>query len=228
MKNTNLEVRYYQIPSKKYHARYYKIISISRYFQKNAIKYNQTTILNALNIFLVKDNLKQITLRTLRKDLAFLCNKGIIKKTLLRLGEGNGTYIRYTITKYSVKNLKRALKAKEKIVEHDANKIFKCTKEIQKECLKNKRVKTLKSQNATKNVSHNITINNNKKQKNTNTIDCLINNTSKWKTMRYLDKIEENINKKRYENNISRTKEWLNNYKNLHIMNITKYNEPIK
>nr|WP_236842433.1 hypothetical protein [Borrelia hermsii] len=30
-----------------------------------------------------------MTLRTLRKDLTFLCNKSIIKKTLLRLGEGN-------------------------------------------------------------------------------------------------------------------------------------------
>ncbi|AHH11780.1 Putative cytosolic protein (plasmid) [Borrelia coriaceae ATCC 43381] len=153
---------------KKSHNRYYKIISILKYFQKNLIKYNQTVILNTLNNFLIKDNLKQITLRTLRKDLAFLCNKGIIKKTLLRLGEGNGTYIRYTINKYSTNNLKRLLESKDTIIEHDINKILKFTKETQKEYFKNRKVKISKSKNATKNVSHYINNNiiNNKKEKN--------------------------------------------------------------
>ncbi|UPA15257.1 plasmid maintenance protein [Borrelia turicatae] len=206
-------------PLKDYHNRYYKILSILRYFQKESIKYNQTKILNALNIFLFKDGLKQITLRTLRKDLTFLCNKGIIKKTLLRLGEGNGTYIRYTITKYSVKNLKKLLKAQQEIIEHDANKVFTFTKETQKKYFKNRRVKIFKSKNATKNVSHNITNNkyiNNKekiekenKSKVINKTDYLIRNVSKWKTMRYLDKVEENANKKRYEDSVIRTKKWL-------------------
>ncbi|UPA12553.1 plasmid maintenance protein [Borrelia venezuelensis] len=214
MKNTNLEVKYHQIQPKKYHNRYYKILSILRYFQNKAIKYNQTFILNTLNIFLSKDGLKQITLRTLRKDLAFLCNKGTIKKTLLRLGEGNGTYIRYTITKYSVNNLKSLLKAQQEITEHDANKVFIFTKETQKKYSKNRRFKIFKSKNATKNVSHNITNNkyvNNKENKNEiiNRTNYLIKNVSKWKTMRYLDKIEENANKKRYEDSLIRTKEWL-------------------
>ncbi|UPA18834.1 hypothetical protein bpuSUM_001325 (plasmid) [Borrelia puertoricensis] len=207
MINTNLEVKTYSKPLKEYHNRYYKILSILRYFQKNAIKYNQTFILNTLNIFLLKDSLKQITLRTLRKDLAFLCNKGIIKKTLLRLGEGNGSYIRYTITKYSINNLKRLLKAQQEITEHDVNKVFIFTKETQKKYFKNRRFKIFKSKNATKNVSHNITNNkyiNNKekiekesKSKIINNTDYLIKNVSKWKTMRFLDKIEENVNKKK-------------------------------
>ncbi|AOW96129.1 plasmid maintenance protein [Borrelia miyamotoi] len=220
MQNTNLEVKAHTKPLKKYHSRYYKIISILRYFQNNALKYNQTAILNALNTFLLKDGLKQITLRTLRKDLAFLCNKGIIKKTLLRLGEGNGTYIRYTVTKYSVKNLKKILKAKEEIVEHDANSIYKFTKETQKKYyLQNKEIKIFKRKNATKNVSQYITNNryiNNKEKKERetkneeiNNTDYLIRNVSKWKTMRYLDKIEENENKKRYEDNMLKTKKWL-------------------
>ncbi|AHH14454.1 plasmid maintenance protein [Borrelia hermsii] len=213
----------YTKPLKEYHSRYYKILSILRYFQKNAIKYNQTIILNALNIFLFKDSLKQITLRTLRKDLAFLYNKGIIKKNLLRLGEGNGSYIRYTVTKYSVNNLKRLLKAKQEIIEHDANAIYKFTKETQKKYSKNKGVKILKSKNATKNVSHNITnnkcINNKEKRRKetkievTNNTNVLIRNVSKWKTMRYLDKIEDNANKKRYEEAMMGTKEWLKNLK---------------
>ncbi|WP_330730356.1 plasmid maintenance protein [Borrelia turicatae] len=220
MNNTNLKDNTYTKPLKDYHNRYYKILSILRYFQKESIKYNQTIILNTLNLFLSKDGLKQITLRTLRKDLTFLCNKSIIKKTLLRLGEGNGTYIRYTITKYSVNNLKRLLKAKQEIIEYDANKIFTFTKETQKRYFKNKGVKIFKSKKATKNVSHNIT--NNKKHisneeqiergmKNelTNNTDYLIRNVSKWKTMRYLDKVEENTNKKRYKDSVIRTKEWL-------------------
>ncbi|AHH05717.1 plasmid maintenance protein (plasmid) [Borrelia miyamotoi] len=220
MPNTNLEVQAYTKPLKKYHSRYYKIMSILRYFQNNALKYNQTAILNALNTFLLKDGLKQITLRTLRKDLAFLCNKGIIKKTLLRLGEGNGTYIRYTVTKYSIKNLKKILKAKEEIVEHDATSIYKFTKETQKKYyLQNKGIKIFKRKNATKNVSQYITNNryiNNKEKKEretkseeTNNTNYLIRNVSKWKTMRYLDKIEENENKKRYEDSMLRTKKWL-------------------
>ncbi|WP_434757419.1 plasmid maintenance protein (plasmid) [Borrelia puertoricensis] len=219
MINTNLEVKTYSKPLKTYHNRYYKIISILRYFQNKAINYNQTFILNALNIFLFKDSLKQITIRTLRKDLAFLCNKGIIKKTLLRLGEGNGSYIRYTVTKYSVKNLKRLLKAQQEITEHDANKVFIFTKETQKKYFKNRRVKIFKSKNATKNVSHNITNNkyiNSKEKikkenrnKAINNTDYLIKNVSKWKTMKFLDKIEENANKRRYEDNIIRTKKWL-------------------
>ncbi|UPA18412.1 plasmid maintenance protein [Borrelia puertoricensis] len=206
-------------PLKDYHNRYYKILSILRYFQSKTIKYNQTFILNTLNIFLSKDGLKQITLRTLRKDLAFLCNKGIIKKTLLRLGEGNGSYIRYTITKYSINNLKRLLKAQQEITEHDANKVFIFTKETQKKSFKNRKFKIFKSKNATKNVSHYITNNkyiNNKekiekenKSKIINNTNYLIKNVSKWKTMRYLDKIEENTNKKRYEGSLIRTKTWL-------------------
>ncbi|AHH13393.1 Putative cytosolic protein (plasmid) [Borrelia hermsii YBT] len=213
----------YTKPLKEYHSRYYKILSILRYFQKNAIKYNQTIILNALNIFLLKDGLKQITLRTLRKDLAFLHNKSIIKKHLLRLGEGNGSYIRYTVTQYSVNNLKRLLKAKQEIIEHDANAIYKFTKETQKEYCKNKGVKILKSKNATKNVIHNITNNkciNNKEKRGketksevTNNTDVLIRNVSKWKTMKYLDKVKDNTNKKRYEESMMRTKEWLKNLK---------------
>ncbi|UPA14303.1 plasmid maintenance protein [Borrelia turicatae] len=220
MNNTNLKDNTYTKPLKDYHNRYYKILSILRYFQKESIKYNQTIILNTLNLFLSKDGLKQITLRTLRKDLTFLCNKSIIKKTLLRLGEGNGTYIRYTITKYSVNNLKRLLKAKQKIIEYDANKIFTFTKETQKRYFKNKGVKIFKSKNATKNVSHNITNNKKhisneeqieRKMKNelTNNTDYLIKDVSKWKTMRYLDKVEENTNKKRYKDSVIRTKEWL-------------------
>ncbi|UPA18373.1 plasmid maintenance protein [Borrelia puertoricensis] len=223
MKNASLEVKAHTKPLKDYHNRYYKILSILKYFQNKTINYNQTFILNALNIFLFKDGLKQITLRTLRKDLAFLCNKGIIKKTLLRLGEGNGTYIRYTVTKYSVKNLKRLLKAQQEITEHDANKVFIFTKETQKKYFKNRRFKIFKSKNATKNVSHNITNNkhiNNKekiekesKSKIINNTDYLIRNVSKWKTMRYLDKIEANANKKRYEDSAIRTKKWLGNLK---------------
>ncbi|AFI32209.1 plasmid maintenance protein [Borrelia crocidurae] len=218
-------------PSKKYHNRYYKIVSIVKFYQKNSIKYNQTSILNTLNRFLAKDELKIITLRTLRKDLALLCNKGIIKKTLLRLGEGNGSYIRYSANKYSLRNLKRFLEDKQAIVEHDANAIYKFTKETQqKYYLKNKGLNIHKSKNATKNVSHNITNNkkiNNKKNKKEEkketgkkTIDTnyMIKNVSKWKTMRYLDKIEENANKKRYEDSIIRTQEWL---KNLKIENST-------
>ncbi|UPA19333.1 plasmid maintenance protein [Borrelia puertoricensis] len=217
--NSNAKALSYIKPLKDYHNRYYKILSILRYFQNKAIKYNQTFILNTLNIFLLKDSLKQITLRTLRKDLTFLCNKGIIKKTLLRLGEGNGSYIRYTVTKYSVKNLKRLLKAQQEIIEHDANKVFIFTKETQKKPFKNRRFKIFKSKNATKNVSHNITNNkyiNNKekiekesKNKIINNTDYLIKNVSKWKTMRYLDKIEANANKKRYEKSVISTKEWL-------------------
>ncbi|AHH05535.1 Putative cytosolic protein (plasmid) [Borrelia miyamotoi FR64b] len=190
MKNANFDVKAYPQPLKKYHSRYYKILSILRYFQNNALKYNQTAILNALNTFLLKDGLKQITLRTLRKDLTFLCHKGVIKKTLLRLGEENGTYIRYTVTKYSVKNLKRILKAKEKIVEHDANSIYKFTKETQqKYYLQNKGIKIFKRKNATKNVSqyiiNNTYINNKeKKERKTkseeiNSTDYLIKNVSK-------------------------------------------------
>ncbi|WP_330730499.1 plasmid maintenance protein [Borrelia turicatae] len=235
MLNTNLEVKTYTKPLKEYHNRYYKILSILRYFQNKTINYNQTKILNALNIFLFKDGLKQITLRTLRKDLTFLCNKGIIKKTLLRLGEGNGTYIRYTITKHSVKNLKRLLKAQQEIIEHDANKVFTFTKETQKKYFKNRRIKIFKSKNATKNVSHNITSNkyiNNKekiekenKSKVINSTDYLIRNVSKWKTMRYLDKVEENANKKRYEDSMMRTKEWLKNYKDQYRRNRIKYDK---
>ncbi|ATQ19027.1 hypothetical protein F9Y90_05155 (plasmid) [Borrelia miyamotoi] len=215
----NKKVLPYTKPLKEYHNRYYKIISILRYFQNNALKYNQTAILNSLNIFLLKDSLKQIKLRTLRKDLTFLCNKGIIKKTLLRLGEGNGTYIKYTVNKYSVKNLKRILKAKEEIVEHDANAIYKFTEETQqKYYLKNKEIKILKSKNATKNVSQYITNNKyinskEKKERETNNTDYLIINVSKWKTMRYLNKVEENKNKKRYEDNMMKTKKWLESLK---------------
>ncbi|WAZ71380.1 plasmid maintenance protein (plasmid) [Borrelia miyamotoi] len=215
----NKKVLPYAKSLKEYHNRYYKIISILRYFQNNALKYNQTAILNSLNIFLLKDSLKQIKLRTLRKDLTFLCNKGIIKKTLLRLGEGNGTYIRYTVNKYSVKNLKRILKAKEEIVEHDANAIYKFTEETQqKYYLKNKKIKILKSKNATKNVSQYITNNKyinskEKKERETNNTDYLIINVSKWKTMRYLNKVEENKNKKRYEDNMMKTKKWLESLK---------------
>ncbi|AOW96276.1 plasmid maintenance protein [Borrelia miyamotoi] len=215
----NKKVLPYTKSLKEYHNRYYKILSILRYFQNNALKYNQTVILNSLNIFLLKDSLKQIKLRTLRKDLTFLCNKGIIKKTLLRLGEGNGTYIRYTVNKYSVKNLKRILKAKEEIVEHDANAIYKLTEETQQNYYsKNKEIKIFKSKNATKNVSQYITNNKyinskEKKERETNNTDYLISNVSKWKTMRYLDKVEENKNKKRYEDNMMKTKKWLESLK---------------
>ncbi|WP_434757545.1 plasmid maintenance protein (plasmid) [Borrelia puertoricensis] len=234
--NNNWPVPPYPITIKKYHNRYYKILSILKYFQNKAIKYNQTFILNALNIFLFKDGLKQITLRTLRKDLAFLCNKGIIKKTLLRLGEGNGSYIRYTVTKYSVNNLKRLLKAQQEITEHDANKIFTFTKETQKKHFKNRRFKIFKSKNATKNVSHNITNNkyiNNKekiekesKSKIIKNTDYLIRNVSKWKTMRFLDKIEENANKRRYEDSVIRTRAWLEALKTENKLNKGVKKEP--
>ncbi|ACH95218.1 plasmid maintenance protein (plasmid) [Borrelia recurrentis] len=227
MKNTSHEVKIHTQPLKKYHNRYYKILSILKYFQKNLLRYNQTIILNALNRFLAKDELKIITLRTLRKDLALLCNKGIIKKTLLRLGEGNGSYIRYAVNKYSTNNLKRLLDDKQTIIEHDANEIYEFTKKTQqKYYLKNKRLNIHKHKNATKNVSHNITNNKeiknkkNKKEKmkkiEKQTIDTnyMIKNVAKWKTMRYLDKIEENANKKRYEDSMIKTKEWLKNLKN--------------
>lgn len=230
MLNTDFKTKTYTKPLKEYHNRYYKILSIIRYFQNNAIKYNQTTILNALNIFLSKDGLKKITLRTLRKDLTFLCNKDIIKKTLLRLGEGNGSYIRYTITKYSITNLKKVLKAKEKIIEHDVNKIFIFTKETRFKYFNNVKAKIFKSKNVTKNVSHNITININynkyakneiKENETINKTNSLIKKISKWKTMRYLDKIKENANKKEYENNMSKVEKWL---KSLEIKNNTTKN----
>ncbi|WP_024653614.1 plasmid maintenance protein [Borrelia persica] len=161
MNNTNAKIKSYTQPSKKYHKRYYKILSIIAYYQKNAIKYNQTTILKALNTFLVKDGLKPITLRTLRKDLALLCNKGIIQKTLLRLGEGNGSYIRYSVNKYSLHNLKKLLKAKDAIVEHDANAIYNFTKKTQQKYCEENGIKIFKRKSATKNVSQYI--NSNKK-----------------------------------------------------------------
>ncbi|ETZ17383.1 putative cytosolic protein [Borrelia duttonii CR2A] len=236
MKNVGLEVKTYEKPLKKYHNRYYKIVSIVKFFQKNSIKYNQTSILNTLNRFLTKDELKIITLRTLRKDLALLCNKGIIKKTLLRLGEGNGSYIRYAANKYSLRNLKRFLEDKQAIVEHDANATYKFTKETQqKYYLKNKGLNIHKSKNATKNVSHNITNNKEiKKKKNKKeekkeiekrTIDTnyMIKNVAKWKTMRYLDKVKENANKKRYEDSIIRTQEWLKVSKDNYIVEKNLY-----
>ncbi|ACH95177.1 uncharacterized conserved protein (plasmid) [Borrelia recurrentis A1] len=212
--HTSQKIQNYTQLSKKYQIRYYKIVSIIRYFQKNTIKYNQTIILNTLNRFLTKDELKIITLRTLRKDLALLCNKGIIQKTLLRLGEGNGSYIRYTVNKYSQNNLKRFIENKQDIIEHDANAIYKFTKETQKKYFKNIGYKTYKSKNVTKNVSHNIINNKDINIKDTKDINLLISNTSKWKTMRYLDKIEENKNKKRYEEAIIKTKKWLESERN--------------
>ncbi|WP_024653189.1 plasmid maintenance protein [Borrelia persica] len=223
----NLKVKNYIQPSKEYHKRYYKILSIITYYQKNAIRYNQTTILKALNTFLIKDGLKPITLRTLRKDLAFLCNKGIIQKTLLRLGEGNGSYIRYSVNKYSLHNLKKLLRAKDAIVEHDANAVYRFTKKTQQKYCEENGIKTFKRKSATKNVSQyiNSKYKNKKKKekmkiegkktevkneiKKTNEINLVIKNVGKWKTMRYLDKIEENANKKRYEDSMRRTKEWL-------------------
>ncbi len=80
METNNLKIQINVKPLKKYQIRYYKILSILKYFQKNTIKYNQKVILNTLNYFLTQDGLKVITLRTLRKDLTWLCNKSIIKK----------------------------------------------------------------------------------------------------------------------------------------------------
>ncbi|WP_024653104.1 plasmid maintenance protein [Borrelia persica] len=161
MNNTNAKIRSYSQPLKGYHKRYYKLLSITTYYQKNAIRYNQTTILNALNTFLIKDGLKPITLRTLRKDLALLCNKGIIQKTLLRLGEGNGSYIRYSVNKYSLHNLKKLLRAKDAIVEHDANAVYGFTKKTQQKYCEENGIKIFKRKSATKNVSQYI--NSNKK-----------------------------------------------------------------
>ncbi|WP_024654310.1 plasmid maintenance protein [Borrelia hispanica] len=212
--HTSQKIQNYTQLQKKYQIRYYKTISIIRYFQKNSIKYNQTSILNTLNRFLAKDELKIITLRTLRKDLALLCNKGIIKKTLLRLGEGNGSYIRYTVNKYSQNNLKRFIENKQDIIEHDANAIYKFTKETQKKYFKNRGYKTYKSKNVTKNVSHNIINNKDINNKDKKDINLIISNASKWKTMKYLDKIEENANKKRYEEAMIKTKKWLESERN--------------
>ncbi|WP_198004649.1 hypothetical protein ACE4V3_05780 (plasmid) [Borrelia recurrentis] len=149
---------------------------------------------------------KITTLRTLRQDLCFLCKNDIIEKTLIRLGKGNSSYIRYTVNKYSNNNLNRLLESKESIVEHDANAIYKFTKKTQKKYLQNKKVKIYKPKNATKNVSHII---NNKKEikdKGKNDIIFKISKVAKGKTMKYLDKIEENKNKKRYEESIFRVK----------------------
>ncbi len=154
METNNLKIQINVKPLKKYQIRYYKILSILKYFQKYTIKYNQKVILNTLNYFLTQDGLKVITLRTLRKDLTWLCNKSIIKKTLLRLGEGNGSYIRYSVNKYSNNNLNCVLKDKQNTIEHDANIIYKFTKETQKKYFKNKGAKTSNLKNATKNVSH--------------------------------------------------------------------------
>ncbi|ETZ17635.1 putative cytosolic protein [Borrelia duttonii CR2A] len=196
-------------PLKQYHTRYYKVLSILKYFQRNAINYNQTKILNTLNFFLKKDDIKITTLRTLRQDLCFLCKNGIIEKTLIRLGKGNGSYIRYTVNKYSNNNLNRLLESKQSIVEHDANAIYKFTKKTQKKYLQNKKVKIYKPKNATKNVSH--IINNKKEIKNKRKNDIIfkISKVAKGKTMKYLDKIEENKNKKRYEESILKVKNWL-------------------
>ncbi|ETZ17632.1 putative cytosolic protein [Borrelia duttonii CR2A] len=202
-------------PLKQYHTRYYKILSILKYFQKNAINYNQAKILNTLNFFLKKDDIKITTLRTLRQDLCFLCKNNIIEKTLIRLGKGNGSYIRYTVNKYSNNNLNRLLESKQSIVEHDANAIYKFTKKTQKRYLQNKKVKIYKP----KNVSH--IINNKKEIKNEKKDDIIfkISKVAKGKTMKYLDKIEENKNKKRYEESIFRVKNWLKQSKLVEFAN---------
>ncbi|WP_417903207.1 plasmid maintenance protein (plasmid) [Borreliella andersonii] len=224
MKKLNLKIQPNVNLLKKYQIRYYKILSILKYFQKNAIKYNQKVILNTLNYFLAKDGLNEVALRTLRKDLTWLCNKNIIKKTLLRLGEGNGSYIRYSTNKYSNNNLNCAIKDKQNTIEHDANTIYKFTKETQKKYFKNKRVKVSNLKNATKNASH--IIKNNKKYINNKTIlhkakkedlnftDLKIQKLLFLKRMYFLDKMEENSNKKKYLHNRIKIKEWLERIKN--------------
>lgn len=224
MKTTNLKIQINLKPLKKYQIRYYKILSILKYFQKNTIKYNQKVILNKLNYFLAQDGLKVVTLRTLRKDLTWLCSKLIIKKTLLRLGEGNGSYIRYSVNKYSNNNLNCVLKDKQNTIEHDANAIYKFTKETQKKYLKNKGAKTSNLKNATKNVSHIINnkqhINNKEKilhktkNKDSNFMSLKIKNLLKYKNINFLDKIKENFNKKNYLYKRIKTKEWLERIKN--------------
>ncbi|ADQ31349.1 plasmid maintenance protein [Borreliella burgdorferi] len=224
MKEPHLKIQPNVNPLKKYQIRYYKILSILKYFQKNAIKYNQKVILNTLNYFLAQDGLKKVALRTLRKDLTWLCNKNIIKKTLLRLGEGNGSYIRYSANKYSNNNLNCVLKDKQNTIEHDANAIYKFTKETQKKHFKNKGTKTSNLKNATKNVSHIIKnkkyINNKEiilhktKKGDSNFIDLKIKNLLKFKKINFLDKIKENSNKKNYLHKRIETKEWLERIKN--------------
>lgn len=224
MKEPHLKIQPNVNPLKKYQIRYYKILSILKYFQKNAIKYNQKVILNTLNYFLAQDGLKEVALRTLRKDLTWLCNKNIIKKTLLRLGEGNGSYIRYSANKYSNNNLNCVLKDKQNTIEHDANAIYKFTKETQKKHFKNKGTKTSNLKNATKNVSHIIKnkkyINNKEiilhktKKGDSNFIDLKIKNLLKFKKINFLDKIKENSNKKNYLHKRIETKEWLERIKN--------------
>ncbi len=206
METNNLKIQINVKPLKKYQIRYYKILSILKYFQKNTIKYNQKVILNTLNYFLTQDGLKVITLRTLRKDLTWLCNKSIIKKTLLRLGEGNGSYIRYSVNKYSNNNLNCVLKDKQNTIEHDANIIYKFTKETQKKYFKNKGAKTSNLKNATKNVSHIINnkkyINNKEKilhktkNEDSNFISLKIKNLLRYKTINFLDKKKKILTKK--------------------------------
>ncbi|WP_418453682.1 plasmid maintenance protein [Borreliella bissettiae] len=224
MQTNNLKIQTNVNLLKKYQIRYYKILSILKYFQKNAIKYNQKLILNTLNYFLAQDGLKEIALRTLRKDLTWLCNKSIIKKTLLRLGEGNGSYIRYSVNKYSNNNLNCVLKNKQNTIEHDANIIYKFTKETQKNYFKNKGVRASSLKNATKNVSHIINnkkhINNKEKvshktkNKNLNSIDLKIKTLLKFKKINFLDKVKENSNKRKYLYKRIETKEWLERIKN--------------
>lgn len=223
METNNLKIQINVKPLKKYQIRYYKILSILKYFQKNTIKYNQKVILNTLNYFLTQDGLKVITLRTLRKDLTWLCNKSIIKKTLLRLGEGNGSYIRYSVNKYSNNNLNCVLKDKQNTIEHDANIIYKFTKETQKKYFKNKGAKTSNLKNATKNVSHIINnkkyINNKEKilyktkNEDSNFISLKIETLLRYKTINFLDKKKENSNKKNYLYKRIKTKEWLEKIK---------------
>ncbi len=122
------------------------------------------------------------------------------------MGEGNGSYIRYSVNKYSNNNLNCVLKDKQNTIEHDANIIYKFTKETQKKYFKNKGAKTSNLKNATKNVSHIINnkkyINNKEKilhktkNEDSNFISLKIKNLLRYKTINFLDKKKKILTKK--------------------------------
>ncbi|WP_445436345.1 plasmid maintenance protein [Candidatus Borreliella tachyglossi] len=151
----------YQCTKISTHTRLFKELSIISYYRQNNLYYNQTIILNKLNEFLIKDNLKTISIRTLRRDLDFLIDNKIIKRKLERKGERQGSQVRYATCKYSVVNLKTLLKSRANFTQRDTALEYELTKEAQQHYYQNRiNTKKFSKKMATDMACQNITNNN--------------------------------------------------------------------
>lgn len=81
--------------SYKIKERLFKLISCLRHLSGK--RYTQHDILFLLNYHLKNEELKEIKLPTLRKDLGFLMSLGVLKRFLVRHGKNKGSSVVYFI-----------------------------------------------------------------------------------------------------------------------------------